>query len=92
MDKIGIFEAKTKLSEICTKVEESGTEYVITRHGRPVARIVGMPKSSEDPLGLLERMAQVESELGPLSDETVEFPDVWLERKGRKPDPLDDDH
>lgn len=36
---IGLFEAKTHLSEVVARVE-AGEEVVITRHNRPVARIV----------------------------------------------------
>jgi prevent-host-death family protein len=36
---IGLFEAKTHLSELIARVE-AGEEVVLTRHNRPVARIV----------------------------------------------------
>jgi prevent-host-death family protein len=36
---VGAFEAKTKLSELLDRVER-GEEVVITRHGRPVARLM----------------------------------------------------
>jgi prevent-host-death family protein len=36
---VGAFEAKTHLSVLLDKVE-SGEEVLITRHGRPIARIV----------------------------------------------------
>jgi prevent-host-death family protein len=39
MSPIGAFEAKTHLSELLDRVE-AGEELVITRHGRPVARLV----------------------------------------------------
>jgi prevent-host-death family protein len=37
--EIGAFEAKNKLSALLDRVEE-GEEVIITRHGRPVARLV----------------------------------------------------
>jgi prevent-host-death family protein len=37
--EIGAFEAKNKLSALLDRVEQ-GEEIVITRHGRPVARLV----------------------------------------------------
>jgi prevent-host-death family protein len=40
METIGVFEAKTHFSELIDGVEHGG-EYVITRHGKPVARLVG---------------------------------------------------
>jgi prevent-host-death family protein len=39
MSEIGAFEAKNSLSALLDRVEQ-GEEIVITRHGRPVARLV----------------------------------------------------
>ena len=38
-DTVGAFEAKTHLSELLARVE-GGEEVTITKHGRPVARLV----------------------------------------------------
>lgn len=45
---VGLFEAKTHLSELVNQVSEEGTEIVITRRGTAVARIV--PLDSESPV------------------------------------------
>ena len=39
MTEVGAFEAKNKLSALLDRVEQ-GEEITITRHGRPVARLV----------------------------------------------------
>jgi prevent-host-death family protein len=39
MKHVGIFDAKTHLSSLIDEVEKGG-EIVITRHGKPVARLV----------------------------------------------------
>jgi prevent-host-death family protein len=39
MIEVGTYEAKTRLSELLEKVE-AGETVVITRHGKPVARLV----------------------------------------------------
>ena len=39
MKQVGIFEAKTHLSSLVDEVEKGG-EIVITRHGKPVAKLV----------------------------------------------------
>ena len=39
MKTVGIFEAKTRLSEICDEVARSGTGVVVTRRGKPLVRI-----------------------------------------------------
>ena len=41
MKHVGMFEAKTNLSSLVEEVEKGG-EVVITRHGKPVARLVQM--------------------------------------------------
>ena len=41
MQSIGLFEAKTHLSELVARAER-GEEVVITRHNKPVARLVPM--------------------------------------------------
>ena len=47
MEQIGLHEAKTHLSEIIAKVHE-GHEYIITRRGIPVARLIPAEKPSRD--------------------------------------------
>jgi prevent-host-death family protein len=47
---IGLFEAKTHLSELVARVE-AGDEVVITRHNKPVAKIV--------PIGRVRRAGAV---------------------------------
>ena len=39
MKTVGIFEAKTKLSELCDEVAKSGRSIVVTRRGKPLVRI-----------------------------------------------------
>jgi prevent-host-death family protein len=43
MKTIGAFEAKTHLSELLNEVEQ-GERFLITKHGRPVAELVPVPK------------------------------------------------
>jgi prevent-host-death family protein len=45
INSIGAYDAKTRLSELLDRVE-SGEQIVITRHGRPVARLV--PEGGRD--------------------------------------------
>ena len=48
MRTVGAFEAKNKLSELLDEVE-CGEEVLITRHGKPVARLVaGAPWSDDE--------------------------------------------
>ena len=38
-ESVGTYEAKTRLAELLTEVE-AGASYVITRHGKPIARLL----------------------------------------------------
>ena len=84
---IGLFEAKTHLSELVAQAEQ-GREIVITRHNKPVAKIV--PFKAEAPVDMTRRReaiarlqklgAAVAARGGPVtSDEIAE----WI-REGRR--------
>lgn len=47
MASVGIFEAKTHLSQLLDQVE-AGEKFVITRHGKPVARLVPVTEDGAD--------------------------------------------
>ncbi len=47
MQRIGVYEAKAKLSELLEKVQ-AGQEITITNHGHPVARLVSAQQSGRD--------------------------------------------
>lgn len=49
MIKVGAYEAKTQFSALLEKVER-GEEVLITRHGKPVARLVQAQTASRDDL------------------------------------------
>jgi prevent-host-death family protein len=55
---IGAFEARARLSALLDRVE-SGDEVVITRHGRPVARLVPTNRVDED--GATETVEQLKA-------------------------------
>jgi len=46
MESIGIYEAKSKLSQLVERAE-SGREVVITRRGKPVAKLVPVQAGQE---------------------------------------------
>ncbi|MEK7794502.1 MAG: type II toxin-antitoxin system Phd/YefM family antitoxin [Candidatus Hydrogenedentota bacterium] len=47
MTQVNIHHAKTNLSKLLEQVE-SGEEVIIARAGKPIAKIVGIPKSTEE--------------------------------------------
>lgn len=74
MTEIGAFEAKNKLSALLDRVEQ-GEEIVITRHGKPVAKLV--PTNGEidrsQAQAALQRMRDraVQARLGAFDWETL---------------------
>lgn len=54
METVGLFEAKTHLSELIARAER-GEEVVITRHNKPVAKLV--PVGSAEPDAAARRAA-----------------------------------
>ena len=71
MKAIGIFEAKTKLSEICETVAVSGEAYMVTKRGRPLVRIEPV---HEQPLSVVERRAAYMAKYGDAEpDDPVDF-------------------
>ena len=59
---VGAFEAKTHLSALLERVER-GEEIVITRHGRPVARLLPIARSAADARAAAERLLQIGGDL-----------------------------
>lgn len=59
MESIGLFEAKTHLSELVARAER-GEEVVITRHNKPVAKLVPINEVSPE---LVARRRQIAAEM-----------------------------
>ena len=56
MESIGIYEAKSKLSELVEKAE-AGQEVIITRRGRPVVKLVRAgPRKAIDRSALIDEI------------------------------------
>ncbi len=78
MESIGLFEAKTHLSELVARAER-GEEVVITRHNKPVAKLVPIgdvpPQVLKRRRKALARMqavgAEVASRGGPITREEI---------------------
>lgn len=74
MDAINVYQAKTKLSELIDRAA-AGEEIVISRHGRPVARLIAYrpPSLKRRKLGLLAGKLQVPDDFDdPLPDEVLD--------------------
>jgi prevent-host-death family protein len=60
MKTVGAFEAKTHLAKLLDEVER-GEEIVITRHGKPVARLLAANAQVEDLSESISRIREIRS-------------------------------
>ncbi len=87
METVGLFEAKTHLSELVARAER-GEEVVITRHNRPVAKLVPIatitPEQLKRRLSAVAHMqaigAEVAARSGPITQQEIL---EWI-REGRR--------
>ena len=78
METVGLFEAKTHLSELIARAER-GEETIITRHNKPVAKIVPIsevsPELYQQRLAAIKAMQDIGREIekrgGPLTVEEI---------------------
>lgn len=56
------YEAKARLSSLIAQVERSGEPIIITRHGRPVARLIPEPPAPEPETVLAEMRRQAQEQ------------------------------
>lgn len=88
MKRIGIFQAKTHLSELCKEVEEKQAPYVIEKRGKPVALLSPVPPELDGKQpDILKSLDQWEKKHGREKGKS-DFPEVWKERGQPKKAPL----
>ncbi|MFA5504124.1 MAG: type II toxin-antitoxin system Phd/YefM family antitoxin [Vulcanimicrobiota bacterium] len=80
MGKIGIFEVKTRLSELCEQVARTRTPIIVTRHGKPLVRILPLEEAQgsvwerrEAHLSRYDDQESEEFQLPPRTLEQAEF-------------------
>lgn len=66
MKEVAVYEAKTRLSDLLSQVEQ-GEQITITRHGVPVARLVAVTKSRK--AGVASQRQRVAAALAALKDQ-----------------------
>jgi prevent-host-death family protein len=87
METVGLFEAKTHLSELIARAER-GEETIITRHNKPVAKIVPISEVSPELVARRQQIAaemqatgrEMEARGGPITREEIL---EWV-REGRR--------
>lgn len=65
MEMIGAYEAKTHLPKLLDRVAQ-GENLTITRHGKPVAKLVPVATDQERAKEALERMAELRKHIKPV--------------------------
>lgn len=71
MVTVNIHEAKTHLSRLLAQVE-AGEEVVIARNGKPVARLVSVPKRGKRQFGAMQGLIKLDAGFfEPLPDEEL---------------------
>ncbi len=88
MKTVGLSEAKTRLSELCRAVAESGETILIERRGQPIAQLSPPSFARGKRSSILEDLARFDSE-HPRDPAEPDFPDVWRELSMPGPSPLD---
>jgi prevent-host-death family protein len=68
MTTIGLFEAKTKLSELCERVARRREPVVITRHGRPLVRMEPVAPGNGKKSSVWAARSAWEKEHGPVRE------------------------
>jgi prevent-host-death family protein len=65
MHAVGLFDAKTHFSEYVARAE-AGEEVIITRHNKPVAKIVPLHAKAVPPAQVIPKFVQRTFNMGPL--------------------------
>jgi prevent-host-death family protein len=69
MNSVGLFEAKTKFSEICERVSAKGEGVLITRRGKPLVRIEPISEAEAKRSSVWDRRARYEKQNGRLTED-----------------------
>ena len=60
MENVGSFEAKTHLPQLLERVAK-GEEFTITKHGKPVAKLVAADNPADDVFGFMTGKVKIRS-------------------------------
>ena len=80
MTTLGIYEAKTKLSEICERVAQTGEPVVVTRRGVPLVQIDPVAPATGTGSMIWELRDRFVNEHGELEAD-IELPPRTVERR-----------
>ena len=78
MNVIGLFEAKTKFSELCQQVAAKREPVVVTRRGKPLVKIEPVRRARSKTLSVWDLRARHVREHGPMTE------DFTLPKRGKQ--------
>lgn len=84
MKRLGIFEIKTKLSQVCEEVAQTGESVLVTRRGKPLVRIDPLDEPASGGSAVWEARERYEAAYGAPED----IPEVERRRE-RVDNPFD---
>lgn len=67
MKKVGLYEAKTHLSQLCEETARTGEACLISKNGRPLVKIVPYRDSAES-ISVWDTVEESRARYGPLDD------------------------
>ena len=90
---VGIFEAKTRLSEICAEVAGTGDTVIISKRGEPIVEVRAFRQPADEvesePLeGIIDCLNYCRERFGPLQEE-FEIPKWPADVRFNERDPFD---
>lgn len=84
MKTLGLFETKNRFSELCDDVARNGDPLVVTRHGKPLVRIVPYEGTAKN-RSVWDSVEECQSQYGPIKEELT-LP--LRENSANRPNPL----
>jgi prevent-host-death family protein len=65
--RIGIYQAKTHLSQLCDEVAQTGEAYLVSKNGRPLVKIVPF-RDEAGPVSVWDTVEESRGKYGPLEE------------------------
>ncbi|HWA22085.1 MAG TPA: type II toxin-antitoxin system Phd/YefM family antitoxin [Caulobacterales bacterium] len=80
MKEVGLYDAKNKLSALIAEVEASGEEILITRHGKPAARLGPATAPQMTQAEAAARLRELQEEIAAAGTDSEPLPWETLKR------------
>jgi len=85
VETVALYDAKNRLSELCSRVEETGVPCVISRRGKPVVKLVPVDDSGRGS-SVWDTVEEAQAKYGELDAEL----ELSERSGGMRPNPFDE--